>query len=70
MQVPDEFRGRVFSAELIAMALVQSAVAYATAVALDRGEVDPRLLAAVVGFALWIPAVLWTLSKPRPATTR
>ena len=24
----------------------------------------------VVGFALWIPAVLWTLSKTRPATTR
>ncbi len=70
MQVPDEFRGRVFSAELIAMALVQSAVAYATAVALDRGHADPRLLAAIVGVALWIPAALWTLSHSRPATRR
>ena len=67
MKVPDEFRGRVFSAELIAMALVQSGVAYVTALALDRGQSDPRALAAIVGFALWIPAVLWTLSRSRPA---
>jgi predicted MFS family arabinose efflux permease len=70
MKVPDEFRGRVFSAELIAMALVQSGVAYATAVALDRGHSDPRTLAAVVGFALWIPAVLWATTRPRqPSST-
>jgi MFS family permease len=65
MKVPDEFRGRVFSAELIAMALVQSGVAYVTAVALDRGLSDPRALAAIVGFALWIPAVLWLLSRSK-----
>ena len=65
MKVPDEFRGRVFSAELIAMALVQSGVAYVTAVALDRGQSDPRALAAIVGFALWIPAVLWLLSRSK-----
>ena len=65
MKVPDEFRGRVFAAELIVMALVQSAVAYTTALALDRGQVDPRALAAVVGFALWIPAALWLLSANR-----
>ena len=66
MKVPDEFRGRVFAAELIVMALVQSAVAYTTAVALDRGQADPRVLAAVVGFALWIPAALWLLSPSVP----
>ena len=70
MKVPDEFRGRVFAAELIAMALVQSGVAYVTAVALDRGHSDPRTLAAVVGFALWIPAALWIFSNTRSATTR
>ena len=63
MKVPDEFRGRVFSAELIAMALVQSGVAYVTGLALDRGQSDPRALAAIVGFALWIPAVLWIVSR-------
>ena len=36
MSVPDVFRGRVFAAELIALALVQSAFTFATAVALDR----------------------------------
>ena len=70
MRVPDEFRGRVFAAELIVMALVQSAVAYTTAVALDRGHADPRFLAAVVGFALWIPAALWLLSPNRSTPTR
>jgi MFS family permease len=65
MKVPDEFRGRVFAAELIVMALVQSAVAYTTAAALDRGQADPRVLAAIVGFALWIPAALWLLSSIR-----
>ena len=70
MKVPDEFRGRVFAAELIVMALVQSAVAYTTAVALDRGQADPRSLAAVVGFALWIPAALWLLSPIRRTPTQ
>jgi predicted MFS family arabinose efflux permease len=71
MRVPDEFRGRVFSAELIVMALVQSGVAYLTAAALDRGIADPRMLAAVVGFALWLPALLWLVSAARlkPRTT-
>ena len=63
MRVPDEFRGRVFSAELIVMALVQSAVAYATAAALDRWHVDPRVLAAIVGFSLWIPATAWLAGR-------
>jgi predicted MFS family arabinose efflux permease len=70
MKVPDEFRGRVFAAELIVMALVQSAVAYTTAVALDRGQADPRVLAAVVGFALWIPAALWLVSANRRTPTQ
>jgi MFS family permease len=69
MKVPDEFRGRVFAAELIVMALVQSGVAYTTAVALDRGQSDPRVLAAVVGFALWIPAALWLFSAIRRTPT-
>jgi hypothetical protein len=69
IKVPDEFRGRVFAAELIVMALVQSAVAYTTAVALDRGQADPRVLAAVVGFALWIPAALWLVSANRQTPT-
>jgi predicted MFS family arabinose efflux permease len=59
MRVPDEFRGRVFSAELIVMALVQSSVAYATAAALDQWHMDPRVMAGVIGLSLWIPAMMW-----------
>ncbi len=59
MQVPDQFRGRVFAAELVVLALVQSTVAYATAVALDQGHMDPRVLAVIVGLGLWGPALLW-----------
>ena len=51
-RVPDEFRGRVFAAELIAMALVQSARTYLTAFALDELHTPPRLLAVAVGAAL------------------
>jgi hypothetical protein len=65
MQVPDTFRGRVFSAELIALALVQSAVAYATAFALDVWHVDPRVLAGVVGLGLWVPALAWLAGRRR-----
>ena len=50
--VPDEFRGRVFAAELIALALVQSASTYLTAFALDELHTPPRLLAVAVGAAL------------------
>ena len=57
--VPDSFRGRVFAAELIAIALVQSVMTYASAVALDRAGMDPRTLAVAIGLALWIPGTLW-----------
>lgn len=66
MRVPDEFRGRVFSAELIVMAVVQSAVAYTTAVALDQWHMDPRMLAAVVGLGLWVPAAFWAFDRRPP----
>jgi MFS family permease len=59
LAVPDAFRGRVFAAELILLTLVQSAVTYATAIALDRGGMSPRALAVIIGMSLWLPALLW-----------
>ena len=52
LHVPDEFRGRVFAAELIGLALVQSLCTYLTAFALDTLDAPPRMLAAAVGAAL------------------
>ena len=57
--VPDAFRGRVFAAELVALSIVQSAIAYATGFALDRLHAPPRALAVAIGFMLWIPAAVW-----------
>ncbi len=59
MHVPDQFRGRVFSAELFALAAVQSSVSYLTALALDAWHVSPFTLAAVVGLSLWLPGLYW-----------
>jgi sugar phosphate permease len=61
MAVPDTFRGRVFAAELIAIAVVQSVITFMSALALDRAGMDPRNLAMVIGLLLWIPATLWYL---------
>ncbi|GMV23195.1 MAG: hypothetical protein AMXMBFR57_31440 [Acidimicrobiia bacterium] len=63
MHVPDQFRGRVFAAELFALAVVQSSVSYLTATALDVWHVSPFVLAAIVGFSLWIPGGYWLLQK-------
>jgi len=52
LNVPDQFRGRVFAAELIALSLVQSTSTYLTAFALDDLHTPPRMLAIAVGAAL------------------
>lgn len=59
MHVPDQFRGRVFAAELFALAVVQSAVSYATALSIDRLHWSPQLMSAVVGLSLWLPGLYW-----------
>lgn len=64
LNVPDEFRGRVFSAELFALAIVQSIVSYLTATALDVFHFSPQVLVAIVGFSLWVPGAYWLLARP------
>jgi sugar phosphate permease len=59
MTVPDEFRGRVFAAELMALSVVQSVIAYLTGVGLDTFHISPRILAVVIGAGLWVPAIAW-----------
>ena len=66
MNVPDEFRGRVFAAELFALAVVQATVSYLTATALDVFHFSPHALVAIVGFSLWIPGLYWLLARTAP----
>jgi MFS family permease len=59
MEVPDRFRGRVFSVELALVTLTSSISSYFTAFALDRAGWSPRMLAFALGSMFCIPGLLW-----------
>jgi MFS family permease len=61
--VEDEFRGRVFAAELMLMTLAMAASNYATGEALDRFQVSPRVVAAAIGLFFLLPGALWLLTR-------
>jgi MFS family permease len=65
LEVPDRFRGRVFSAELAMVTLVTSASSYWTAYELDRAHRSPRLLSLVLGLLFFAPGVLWLIVESR-----
>ncbi len=62
LRVPDELRGRVFSAELALFTVVFCAVTYGTGFALDELGWSPRRLAALAGGSLIIPGCIWFLA--------
>jgi hypothetical protein len=64
-EVPDNFRGRVFAAELALVTLVTSASAYVTSYALDRAGWSPRLLSFALGATFCLPGGLWLLIVSR-----
>ena len=61
--VEDEFRGRVFAAELMLMTLALAASNYATGEALDRFRVSPRVATAAIGLLFLLPGLLWLLTR-------
>jgi hypothetical protein len=61
LNVRDQFRGRVFTAELAALTIIQSASSYITALLLDRWHIDPRMLAIGCGLILWVPGTVWAI---------
>jgi MFS family permease len=65
LEVPDRFRGRVFSAELALVALTTSLSSYWTGYALDRAGWSPRTLAFVLGVLFCVPGMLWLLVQSR-----
>jgi hypothetical protein len=65
MEVPDEFRGRVFAAELALVTLTSSIAAYLTAYALDGLALSPRSLALMLGVGFVVPGALWVAMNAR-----
>jgi MFS family permease len=61
--VEDDFRGRVFAAELMLMTLAMAASNYATGAALDRFRISPRAVTVAIGIFFIFPGVLWLLTR-------
>jgi hypothetical protein len=59
MNVPDRFRGRVFSAELALLMIVNAASSYVCGRALDVWGVSPFVLTRVLGVLFLLPALGW-----------
>jgi MFS family permease len=65
MEVPDQFRGRVFAAELAFVTLVTSASSYFTAYGLDHAGVSPRVLSFTLGALFCVPGLIWLVILSR-----
>lgn len=65
LEVPDQFRGRVFAAELALVTLVTSLSSYLTAYGLDRSGWSPRMLSFTLGAMFLVPGMLWLLFQSR-----
>ena len=61
--VEDNFRGRVFAAELALLTLTMAASNYVTGELLDRFQISPRIVTVGIGIFFLIPAVTWFLTQ-------
>ena len=61
--VEDDFRGRVFAAELMLMTLTMAASNYLTGQALDRFQLSPRTVSVAIGVLFIIPGLLWFATR-------
>jgi MFS family permease len=59
ISVEDNFRGRVFAAELALMTLAMAASNYATGELLDRFHLSPRVVAVGTGLFFTLPGLAW-----------
>lgn len=65
LEVPDEFRGRVFAAELALVTLSSSVSSYWTGYQLDHAGWSPRTLSLLLGVLFMIPGGIWLLILSR-----
>lgn len=61
--VEDQFRGRVFAAELALLTLTMALSNYATGEMLDRFSIPPRIIAIAMGALFVVPGVAWFLTQ-------
>ncbi|PWT87290.1 MAG: MFS transporter [Blastocatellia bacterium] len=61
--VIDNFRGRVFAAELALLTLTMAASNYVTGELLDRFQIPPRVVTVGVGSFFLIPGVIWFITE-------
>ena len=61
--VEDDFRGRVFAAEIMLFTLTMAASNYLTGEALDRLGYSPRAVAVALGLFFLLPGLLWLLTR-------
>lgn len=62
-EVEDNFRGRVFAAELALLTLTMAVSNYATGELLDRFRFSPRVVAVGIGAFFLLPGVAWFLTQ-------
>ena len=65
LNVPDRFRGRVFAVDFGLLMLMVSASNYLIGVGLDTWHLTARQLAAALGCAILIPALVWLPAQSR-----
>jgi Na+/melibiose symporter-like transporter len=71
--VEDNFRGRVFAAELALLTLTMAGSNYVTGELLDRFGYSPRVVTAGIGVLFIIPGLVWLATKrwwDRTSTTK
>ena len=61
--VEDNFRGRVFAAELALLTLTMAVSNYATGELLDRFRFSPRAVAVGIGAFFLLPALVWFITQ-------
>ena len=61
--VEDNFRGRVFAAELALLTLTMAASNYVTGELLDRFGVSPRIVTMGIGVFFLLPGIIWFASR-------
>jgi len=61
--VEDNFRGRVFAAELALVTLTMAASNYLTGELLDRYQISPRIVTIGIGTFFLLPGIMWFLTQ-------